>query len=122
VKCVSNNSVQEYIKEAALLVTDYSSVCWDFLYLEKPVLFYQFDVDEYLAKRGSYLDLRNDLLVEIAYDAETAIKKLKNIVLSGYSMTHYEKDVNILMNKMFRYKDRRNCQRLFEAIAERAAN
>ncbi len=122
VKCVANNSVQEYIKEAALLVTDYSSVCWDFLYLKKPVLFYQFDMDEYLAKRGSYLDLRNDLLVETAYDAETAIKKLKNIVLSGYSMINYEKDVNILLNKMFRYRDRSNCHQLFEAIAERAAN
>src|SRR5262249_23494016 len=30
-------------KQSALLVTDYSSVGWDFAFLHKPVVYYQFD-------------------------------------------------------------------------------
>ena len=35
--------IQEILKSAALLVTDYSSVHFDFAYMNKPVIYYQFD-------------------------------------------------------------------------------
>ena len=50
-----------YILDSSILITDYSSVARDFFYLDKPVLFFQPDLDTYLRERGSYLDLRTDL-------------------------------------------------------------
>lgn len=39
--------VQSLLKESSLLVTDYSSVYFDFVYMKKPVIYYQFDEDEF---------------------------------------------------------------------------
>lgn len=35
--------VQQLLKESALLITDYSSVFWDFAYMKKPHVYFQFD-------------------------------------------------------------------------------
>ena len=47
--------LNELIMESSLMITDYSSVAWDELYMRKPVVFYQFDADEYRDRVGSYI-------------------------------------------------------------------
>lgn len=42
---------------ADVLVTDYSSVMFDFALLRKPIIFYAYDYAQYLATRGTYFDL-----------------------------------------------------------------
>ncbi len=42
---------------ADVLVTDYSSVMFDFALLRKPIIFYIYDYAEYLSTRGTYFDL-----------------------------------------------------------------
>ncbi len=44
------------MKRADLLVTDYSSVCYDFLLLDRPIVFANFDHDGYIRERGFYHD------------------------------------------------------------------
>lgn len=39
--------VQQLLKESLLLITDYSSVFFDMMYMNKPVIFYQFDENQY---------------------------------------------------------------------------
>ena len=46
---------------ADVLVTDYSSVMFEFALLERPMAFLAPDADAYTAERGFYLDLRTDL-------------------------------------------------------------
>ena len=38
---------QELILESSLLITDYSSIFFDFGYLKKPIIYTQFDYHEY---------------------------------------------------------------------------
>ncbi|WP_396133684.1 CDP-glycerol glycerophosphotransferase family protein, partial [Faecalibacillus intestinalis] len=40
-------NIQNQLINCKLLITDYSSVCWDMLFMAKPVLFFQFDIDRY---------------------------------------------------------------------------
>ena len=48
--------VQYQILKSKLLITDYSSVFFDFLFLDKPVIFYQFDYEKYYQHiPGSYI-------------------------------------------------------------------
>ncbi|WP_135824474.1 CDP-glycerol glycerophosphotransferase family protein [Halorussus ruber] len=48
--------VYPFLRHADLLVTDYSSVYFDYLLLDRPVVFYPYDLDEYRARRGFYFD------------------------------------------------------------------
>ena len=44
--------VQDLLTRAALLLTDYSSVFFDMVYMKKPVIFYQFDYETF--RKGQY--------------------------------------------------------------------
>ena len=44
-----------------ILITDYSSVMVDYAILERPILCFAYDYDEYLKERGTYFDLEKEL-------------------------------------------------------------
>ncbi|NEU56301.1 CDP-glycerol glycerophosphotransferase family protein [Halorussus sp. MSC15.2] len=48
--------VYPLLRYADALVTDYSSLYFDYLLLDRPVVFYPYDLDEYRARRGFYFD------------------------------------------------------------------
>lgn len=56
--------LMDLIVEAELLVSDYSSLPFDFTFLGKSVALYRFDVDDYLAHRDTYVDL-NEVFTEL---------------------------------------------------------
>ena len=41
------DDIQELIKSSKLLITDYSSVFFDMVYMKRPVIFYQFDLEKF---------------------------------------------------------------------------
>lgn len=44
------------LNKVDVLITDYSSIYFDYLLLERPVIFYCYDLDEYESSRGFYFD------------------------------------------------------------------
>lgn len=49
--------VYDSLKHVDLLITDYSSIYFDFLLLDRPIIFYCFDLEKYLAlERGMYYE------------------------------------------------------------------
>lgn len=62
---------------ADLMITDYSSVFFDYAYLKKPVLFYPYDFEKYKDElRGFYLDYETELPGEIAYTEKELLNAL----------------------------------------------
>ena len=63
-----NNDVQDLLKRANLLITDYSSVFFDFAYMCKPIIFYQFDENEFRQKQygEGYFDYHKSIFGEWA--------------------------------------------------------
>lgn len=53
--------VMKDLVESELLITDYSSIGFDFTFLGKPVILYQFDSLVYSTNRGFYLDAEVDM-------------------------------------------------------------
>lgn len=65
----SYTDISELYLVSDLLITDYSSVFFDYAYLKRPILFYPYDYEIYKDElRGFYLDYQKDLPGEIAYN------------------------------------------------------
>ena len=51
---ITDDQIQELLKSTAVMITDYSSVFMDMVYMKKPVLHYQFDEEKF--RRGQYAE------------------------------------------------------------------
>lgn len=66
--------ISETLSIVDLLITDYSSVFFDFYIKNKPIILYTYDKAEYLSDRGTYLDF--DELNTYVAENETELKEL----------------------------------------------
>ena len=96
-----------------LLITDYSSVIFDFLLLNKPMVFYPYDYDEYVTIRnGFYLDYKKDLPGPIAYNDKELIKILKDKNL----INSYDAKRKKFSKKYIELCDGNVCKRIVDMI------
>lgn len=68
----------ELLAYVDILITDYSSIFFDFLVTDKPILFFMYDKDEYLADRGVYMSL-DHLPGPICYTVNDLLNSIINI-------------------------------------------
>lgn len=111
----SNYDVQQLLKESMLLITDYSSVYFDFAYMRKPVLYYHFDYEEYRSKHYGmgYFSYEDDGFGPIAQTEEQIYEELSSLINSDFIINPvYKKRID----KFFPLYDRENTKRNFEAI------
>jgi len=62
-----------------ILVTDYSSICFDFMVMEKPIIYYIYDKEEYLKERGLYFEVET-IGDYICYDIDEVKNSIEEIV------------------------------------------
>ena len=63
-----------------ILMTDYSSVFFDYANLERPILFFTYDIDKYRdVLRGFYLDMEEDLPGPLLLTNDDVVDAIKNI-------------------------------------------
>ena len=105
--------VQELLKTSALLVTDYSSVFFDFAYMKKPVVFYQFDEKQFRKHQyeEGYFDYKNNDLSKWC-DNEDDLCEL----LEFYLKNDLEKENANKVDEYFAYRDMKNCERNYLMI------
>ena len=112
---------QEYFIKASLLVTDYSSIFFDFAYLRKPVIYAHFDYEEYRKnhyKKG-YFDYEKDGFGPISYDLKSTINEIINEIENNCSL---KKKYLKRINKFFTYFDGNNNERVYKAIINNHKN
>ena len=71
----------ELLLATDLLITDYSSIGGDFMLLNRPVIYYEPDIDAYRAERGLYFDLDQSPL--LAVHTEEALMELLSHSIDG---------------------------------------
>lgn len=108
-----DRDVQDLIKESMFMLTDYSSVAFDFSFLHKPVVYYQFDRNRFLGKNPSHLDLDNELPGDIAFDEDQVIENLFKVGENNFKM---EDEYIEKADKFIKFRDRKSNDRIFEAI------
>ena len=108
-----NNDVQDLLKRANLLITDYSSVFFDFAYMCKPIIFYQFDENEFRQKQygEGYFDYHKSIFGEWAGTLNDVI-----LILNDRLSNVDNKISSDLIKEIFPYVDNKNCERIFNAI------
>lgn len=110
-------NITEELQKSKLLITDYSSVAYDFYYLNKPIIFFQFDKREYEEKVGSYVDLDKDLFGKQAKTVEKCVEEIIEISENNF---HYDKEMkqksDKLREKFLKYMDKGNCERVYKII------
>jgi len=109
------DDITELYVIADILITDYSSVFFDFANLKKPILFYMYDLKLYKNKlRDFYLDL-DELPGPIIEAEEELINEIKNV--SNYDLKYQKKYKKF--NEKYNYLDDANSsKRIVEEIMD----
>ncbi len=106
--------IQKILKESAIMITDYSSVYMDFAYMEKPVLYYHFDYEEYRKKqyKDGYFDYKKDGFGPVCEDKDELVKEIINVCENGLDKKYYNR-----MDDFFELKDQKNCERIYNILS-----
>jgi len=98
----AESEINELYVVSDVLITDYSSVFFDYAILNRPIYFYMYDLEEYRNElRGFYLDIYTDL--------PGGIYEIEDKML--YDIAHNQYDYNQLMifNKRFNHAQTGDC-------------
>jgi len=115
IKQANNRNIQQLLSSCGLMVTDYSSVAFDILIQDKPVIFCPFDYSEMknLRKGPDFINYEKDLPGPICYDQDSTVQEVIKHVKKGYKIDNiYRKR----RKKFFDHIDSRNCDRLYAEI------
>ena len=106
--------IQELLLISDILITDYSSVYCDFLLLNRPILLYTYDYEEYMGGRGLYYDNFEDVAPgPLLYTVNELIDAIRNI---RDIKKDYETKALKLNNYFNRYKDGKSSERLLNFL------
>ena len=109
--------VQQLLIDSSILVTDFSSIFFDFAYMGKPEVFYQFDENEYRKKHyhKGYFDYREDGFGPVITASDELIEWINDCVDRDAQIESYYFE---RINSFFDFRDNHNCERTFNAIIE----
>ena len=102
-----------------LLVTDYSSISFDFAYLGKPIAYYQFDAERMLADPTYHryppdFDFRNKGFGPILKKREHVLGWIHEKARDGAKL---DEPYRTRADRFFEFRDRENCRRVWSAIS-----
>ncbi|MBN7275436.1 hypothetical protein GNF18_09815 [Ligilactobacillus pobuzihii] len=110
---INDNDLGELLRASSLLVTDYSSVAWDFAVQRKPVIFYQFDREEYERKVGSFVDLNTIPIGHSYKNVEDVIREVENIVNNNFEL---DQEIAENVDDMFGKYERNKCAKTYKFL------
>ena len=100
-----------------LLITDYSSIFFDFLLTDKPVLFYPYDKDDYLTKNRSMYDKYDSVTPgHKAYDFNEFYQKLELFFKEPNTLKESVLDYNVIKKMYNKYNDNDASKRTYQFI------
>jgi CDP-glycerol glycerophosphotransferase len=91
-----HSSINEVLSIADLLITDYSSLMFDYATLKRPIVVYAYDYDKYVKSRGFYFDIREE--------APGYVATSLNDLLTCLETRSYGGEENMAKLEMFHFK------------------
>lgn len=96
-----------------VLITDYSSVYFDFLHLDRPIVFFPYDLDQYAQRPGFYFDYEDVTPGPVATSGDELLAALDAVLAGddGYASTRHR-----VRDRFFETVDGRAAERVYACI------
>ena len=104
-----SRKVQDLLIEHALLITDYSTVSFDFIKMKKPVIHYHFD-DERFFRKGILRPIEDTFIGRIAQSEQEMVDLIKDRI------DHHFENYDVDISGVIKFQDQQNCERIYHAV------
>ena len=104
IKYRNQSFLSHYIEQCSLLITDFSTVCFDFMFLNKPVLFYLIDFkDKINFEEKIYMNYNQNNIYfgNVFSDLKPLIEKIQNYTINDFNI---EDELKKKYESVFYYK------------------
>ena len=104
IKYRNQSFLSHYIEQCSLLITDFSTVCFDFMFLNKPVLFYLIDFkDKINFEEKIYMNYNQNNIYfgNVFSDLKPLIEKIQNYIINDFNI---EDELKKKYESVFYYK------------------
>lgn len=108
------DDIAELYLASDMLITDYSSVFFDYAHLQRPILFYTYDLEKYRdSLRGMYFDMQEECPGPLLMTTEDVVESITDIV--GVTEKYKDK-YNAFYDKFCQWDDGHASEKTIEAI------
>ena len=111
--------VQTLLMRCNVLITDYSSVFFDAGYMEKPVIYYQFDLDEFRKYhyQEGYFSYEKHGFGPVVMTEGALLNALYECAENGFRMQREYRD---RLDAFYPVRDAQNCERTYQILRQMA--
>ena len=101
------------------MITDYSGVGFDFAYMYKPLIYFQFDQNEYYSGhyiRSEKYSIEEEGLGMVVTSEDELIQQITQIIKRNFMIEDiYKKRID----EFFTFHDNKNSERIFNAVIKK---
>ena len=107
----SYRDINDLLMITDVLITDYSSVIFDYALLDKPVVYFTYDLELYENDRGLYYDFKDYVYGSVSKNSKELVKAIKD----GKMMNDKRK---VFMKKFMDACDGHSTEKTFKLVFE----
>lgn len=104
---LNNEDTHDLFTVSDMLVSDFSSIIFDYAFLNKPLYFFVPDLDEYLKTLGCFVDYQKMMPGAICFNEKELTKAI--LIDKNYDLKNF-------LQTFFKYQDGNNTKRVVEFI------
>jgi len=108
-----NADIQELLLISDVLVTDYSSMIFDYLLLNRPILLFAYDLEEYSRERGMYYDFKEIAPGPLLFNGKELIDAIKNIEKSD---NDFREKRELIKDRFNKFTDGKSIERVLKFL------
>ena len=115
IKLATKIPYRDIFNHSSLVITDFSSVVFDFAYLKKPIIYYQRDKNYHFDVDSAYFKYDTMGFGPVIRTIDDLRRNVKRLVDNDCRM---DEEYVRRVDDFFKYRDKNNCQRLTDAILD----
>ena len=82
--------MNDLLKIADILISDYSATFFDYSILERPMICFAYDYEEYSNERGLFMDISSEIPGGVVFDEIKLLEKIKNYDFDIYEVRSFK--------------------------------